>query len=75
VALHFVEEEDFLNNSTKIYLPFRETNYDYHQKFEENFFETVVYGSNTKVFTISSSIIEKYCDECFLTIAIYMQYQ
>lgn len=57
VALHFVEEGDFLNNATKIYLPFRETNYDMRQKFEDNFFETIVYGSNTKILTISASVV------------------
>lgn len=33
IALHFVEEKTFLTNSSDIYLPYRETNYDLQQKF------------------------------------------
>jgi hypothetical protein len=38
LALHFVEEQDFLTNTANIYLPFRETDFDFRQKFDMNFY-------------------------------------
>lgn len=74
IALHFVEQTTFLKNTSAIYLPYRETNYETQQSFEQNFYETIVYGSYTNIFTISSAIVQKHCNECVLAISIYPWY-
>ena len=74
VALHFVEQADFLSNTSAVYLPYRETNYETQESFELNFFETIVYGTYTNIFTISSAVVNTYCDECVLAISVYPWY-
>jgi hypothetical protein len=71
LAAHFVEQSQFLQNSTSIYLPYRETSFDLARTFTSNFYEAVVYGSNTNVFTIPSKVIAQYCKNCLLTVSVY----
>lgn len=69
-----MEEAEFLGNASALYLPYRETNYDTQQAFQLNFFETIVYGTYTNIFTISSDVIQQYCDECVLAISVFPWY-
>jgi hypothetical protein len=74
IALHFVEQTAFLKNSSGIYLPFRETDYNFNRTFETNFYDTVVYGAYTNVFTISAAVIDRFCDQCLLALSVYPWY-
>lgn len=71
LAAHFVEQSQFVQNTSAVYLPYRETAFDLARSFASNFYEAVVYGANTNVFTIPSKVIAQYCRDCLLTISVF----
>jgi hypothetical protein len=70
ILAHFIEEQEFLYNSSNVYLDYQENSADR----KDNFYRFYNYGSGSKLFAISPEDIEKNCKRCVLTLAVYAKY-
>lgn len=73
VLAHFVSQEDFIANSSNVYLDYKD---DKDVKSNaSNYYKFTKYGSGANLFAIFSEEIKKNCENCVLTLAVYSIYK
>lgn len=70
ILAHFVSQEEFVANSSNVYLDYASRDKDSEDK-KENYYRFYKSGSGSNLLAITADDVKKYCSNCVLTLAVY----